>query len=154
MDLIRDVNETLARPQSAAIDFKRESSMASPVVYLVDDEPVCRQAMQAVLIALGYDCLAFEDGESLIEGLETGKVGVIVADFRLPRMNGLQLFEKVRQSGCQLPFILVSGHADFELADATLQAGVSAFLPKPIPFDELQPLIDDLISKANSIADA
>lgn len=128
--------------------------MAAPVVYLVDDEPVCMQAMHAVLVALGYDCLAFEDGESLLEGLEAGRAGVIVADFRLPRMNGLQLFEKVRQSGCQLPFVLVSGHADIELADATLKAGVSAFLPKPIPFDQLQPLIDGLISKSNSAADA
>ncbi len=128
--------------------------MPSPTVYLVDDEPVCMQAMQAVLVALGYDCQAFDDGESLINALDTDNLGVIVADFRLPRMNGLQLFEHVRRVGCRFPFILVSGHADVALADATLKAGVDAFLRKPIPFEQLQPLIDGLIAKADASANA
>lgn len=121
-------------------------------VYLIDDEPVCRQSMRDVLKAFGYDCLDYGTcGDFLAEitrCFESGSeapCGLILADFRLPHMNGLQLFEETRQLGCDLPFVLISGHADNDLVDSSLKAGVSDFLQKPIDFEHLRERIAELI---------
>ena len=128
---------------------------ASPtsIVYLIDDEPICRQSMRSVLKAFGYQCIDFGTSEEFLKELaqrfdsnDTNWSGLVVADFRLDGMNGLQLFEKTRQLGCDLPFVLISGHADNDLVETSLKAGVSEFLQKPIDFEHLRERIAKLMT--------
>ena len=127
-------------------------SMASTTIYLIDDEPICLETMAAVLKALGHECVQCTDGPEFISHLKSLRQlperGVILADFRLPRMSGLQLFRETRALGCDLPFVLISGHADQDLVESSLQAGVSSFLQKPIDFGVLRDEIDAVLASS------
>ena len=128
-----------------------------PVIYLVDDEPVCLDAMRTFLTVLGYECCCCRDAESLLKEVENGdsrdvEQGVILADFRLPGMNGLQLFERLRTSEIRMPFVLISGHADADLVERSLDIGVSAFLQKPMDFGELKETISRCVGTGISEA--
>ena len=112
-----------------------------PVVYLVDDEPVCLDAMRTFLSIKGYECRCYSSAEALLDDNETVEQGVVLADFRLNGMNGLQLFEKMRSMGGTAPCVLISGHADADLVERSLELGVSAFLQKPTEFGELESTI-------------
>ena len=63
--------------------------------------------------------------------------GPVVTDIRMPRMNGLQLFERIKAMDAQLPVLLVTGHADVELAVAALKDGVYDFISKPFDGERL-----------------
>lgn len=131
-----------------------KSVLSSSVVYLVDDEQICRQSMSGVVRAFGYQCMDFCNPDEFLAEIadrlessnsEDSLKGVVLADFRLPRTNGLQLFEATRRLGCDLPFVLISGHADDDLVETSLKAGVSDFLQKPIDFEYLQVKIAELL---------
>lgn len=120
--------------------------MSQPVVYLVDDEPICLAPMQALIKAFGYKCHAFSDAESLLESIKPVAHGMVLADYRLPRMNGLQLFEAIRAMGYELPYVIISGHVGDEEVERALQAGVTKVLHKPVPFTELQEVVDGVLA--------
>lgn len=126
-------------------------------VYLIEDEPICRHSMRSVVAAFGYQCHDFGTSEEFLAVLKRDfastdepQRGIIIADFRLAKMNGLQLFEKTRNLGCDLPFVLISGHADIDLVEASLKAGVSDFLQKPVDFEELRHKIAELMAASDN----
>lgn len=110
-------------------------------VYLVDDEPIVLQPMRILVTAFGYDCRAFSDAASLLNEIVAHPNGIVLADLRMPEMTGLQLFHKLRDAGIAIPFILVSGHADFETVGSALERGINGFLAKPFEPEELQDII-------------
>ena len=112
------------------------------LVYVVDDEQICLVPMQALISAFGYECQVFSDGESLLGQMKDEGHVLVLADMRMPNMNGLQLFERLRNAGFQCPFVLVSGHADSETVDHAFEIGVNGFLPKPFEPEELQEVIE------------
>ena len=114
----------------------------SPVVYVVDDESICLQPMKALVTAFGYECRAFTDPEEMLSSVNREGEALILADMRMPHMNGLQLFRNLREAGIEFPFVLISGHADTETVDLAIESGVSEFLPKPFEPKDLQQVIE------------
>lgn len=117
-----------------------------PVVYLVDDDEICRQPIQNLISTYGYQCEAFSSGEELLASIPASAKGIVLADYRMAGMSGLQLFEKLRAAGCSMPFVLISGSSGRDLVERSLEAGVSAFLSKPFEFADLQRVIQESLS--------
>lgn len=101
-------------------------------VYFVEDDEVSRDATETLLTLRGFWVEAFESAEDLLAVADTIHFGCILADYRLPGSNGLQLFQKLRRRGIDLPCILLSGHADNDVISVAMDAGVSEFLLKPV----------------------
>ena len=107
-----------------------------PVLFVDDDEALRTANVQSLSLA-GVDVRPFADAPSALAEVTPDFTGVIVSDIRMPRMDGLQLFERVQAVDREIPFILITGHADVELAVKALRGGAFDFLAKPYAPDHL-----------------
>jgi len=103
-------------------------------ILVAEDDLIASRVLEAELVKLGHEPLIATDGESAWQILQSGPVRVVVSDWQMPRLNGLELCRRVRQrEGDYVYFILLtqmvaSGHN----LQAATEAGVDDFLGKPI----------------------
>jgi RNA polymerase sigma factor (sigma-70 family) len=105
-------------------------------VYVVDDDASIRDSLALMLGLSGYATRLFADAESLLVAFNAGWCGCVVADLRLPGMNGVELQARVRQRGSAIPFIIVTAHGDVPAARVAFQGKAIDFIEKP--FEEAQ----------------
>ena len=107
-------------------------------VVVVDDDPVVRLVLAKAVSGLGHVALAAEDGAGALRLVETKPVDVVVSDWMMPGMSGLELCQKIRGRDAieYVYFMLVTALDDSEHALAGIAAGVDDCLVKPVrPFD-------------------
>jgi len=117
-----------------------------PVIF-VDDDPDLRKATAQMLKLAGFDVQAFDGAEAALAVLDDGFEGPVVTDIRMPRTNGLQLFERIKALDPELPVLLVTGHGDVDLAVAALKDGVYDFISKPFDSERLATAITHAAEK-------
>jgi two-component system, cell cycle sensor histidine kinase and response regulator CckA len=106
------------------------------LILVVDDEPSIRRLAMRALLEEGFDVLEAGDGEQALEIVDAGGVSVLVSDVVMPRLNGVQLMERLARSHPELPVVLMSGYAAPELAAMGI-AAPCALLAKPFTPDRL-----------------
>lgn len=104
--------------------------MNGPVIF-VDDDPDLRRATTQMLKLAGFEVQAFDAGAPALAALTPEFEGPVVSDIRMPRMSGLELFARVQAVDPEIPVILVTGHADVDLAVQAVRDGVYDFISKP-----------------------
>lgn len=105
--------------------------MTTTQVMLVEDDAELRQAISVTLKLGGIAFEAFESAESALSALSSGSPALLVTDYKLPGLNGLQLMAQVRQQNPQMPIVIMTAFADAELAVQALKGGARDFLIKP-----------------------
>lgn len=117
-------------------------------VLLVDDEIFVRKGLRNLIDweALGYDiCDEAGNGQEAIEKIELLKPDLVIADIRMPVLDGLELIRKITEEGVYSPtFIIVSGYHDFQYAQRALRYGVHDYILKPIDEAELESTLKTL----------
>lgn len=106
--------------------------MTKPTVYVVDDEPAVCHGLSELLSVLGYEVATFGSAQQFLRALEATRPGCLVADVRMPGMDGLELMQELARRSIRLPVVLISGHADVPMAVAAIKAGAEDFIEKPI----------------------
>ena len=107
------------------------------IVFFVDDDAALREANSQSIELAGIDVRTFADAESALARLDADFTGVLVSDIRMPGIDGLQLFARVRAIDPEIPVILITGHADVPMAVSALRDGAFDFLAKPFAADHL-----------------
>jgi two-component system chemotaxis response regulator CheY len=103
-------------------------------VLVVDDFATMRRIVKGVLKQLGFsDIIEADDGKKALEELKKDKVGLIVSDWNMPNMTGLELLKEVRaDTGLKdIPFLMVTAEGQKENVVEAVQAGVSNYIVKP-----------------------
>ncbi len=103
-------------------------------VLLVDDNKQALEILKMVLSGLGiHHIFTAKDGKAAQDFLgQTGqKVDFIICDWEMPRMTGLELLLQVRKVRPDMPFMMVTGHAEAEFVKAAKEFGVNAYISKP-----------------------
>src|SRR5690606_23764770 len=109
--------------------------VASGRLLLVDDEPLVRHAMARALVRQGYEVRTASGGEdALAQVREDPRVDLVITDVVMPKMNGPEMIDALRQLGVEPKVLYVSGHADGVMPR---HVGEHAFLQKPVPADQL-----------------
>ena len=106
-------------------------------IFLVDDDRGLLRATKQTLELAGFAVSAFSHAGEALAALNSDFAGVLVSDIRMPEIDGLQLFSRVRQQDEDLPVILVTGHGDIPMAVKAMQDGVYDFITKPFATDRL-----------------
>ncbi|RJE80228.1 sigma-54 dependent transcriptional regulator [Paracoccus sp. JM45] len=106
-------------------------------VRLIDDDDDLRMAQRQMLDIAGIEIEDFPDARSALTGLDRDYRGIVLTDVRMPGMDGIQLFRHIHAMDPDLPVILLTGHADVDMAVSALHAGAYDFLTKPIAGDVL-----------------
>ena len=110
--------------------------MTAPVIF-VDDDPDLRRATTQLLKLAGFAVQAFDGAEAALAAIDAGFEGAVVTDIRMPRMDGLELFRRVKAIDPELPVLLVTGHADVAVAVAAIKDGAYDFISKPFDGERL-----------------
>lgn len=115
--------------------------MNARTIYIVDDNNEFRQSTRWWLEGAGYSVVDFADPTVALRSLTAANGAVaehgaacLLLDVRMPRVSGLDLHDRLRESGVGLPIVYMTGHGDVPLAVQAMQKGAVSFLEKP--FDE------------------
>ncbi len=113
-----------------------------PLVYVVDDDEAIRRSISFLLKTSGYAVKAYASGAEFLA--EAGRLerGCILLDVRMPDIDGMEVQQRLRESGVLLPVIIMTGHGDIDMAVRAMKAGASDFIEKPFEkallFDALE----------------
>ena len=111
--------------------------MPNLVVATVDDDRRVRESVQSVLESAGYEAVSFESAETFFLSGVLSSASCVIADVRLPGINGTELQRRIRRERRQLPVILITAHDDDDIREQALRDGAVAFLVKPFDGGDL-----------------
>lgn len=109
-----------------------EEIQDAPTVFIIDDESDVRRVLELHLTSSGVACRSFESAEAFLAEFDQRSHGCVLADVMLPGMHGLELMDAVQAQNPDIPVILLTGHADVDLAIRAFRLGAFDFLVKPV----------------------
>ncbi len=115
------------------------------VVLIVDDQAHMREVISASLRALDVKSYQAESGEQALEILANENVDVVLSDFRMPGMDGIEFLRRLREERPAIRSVLFTGHGQMETVIGALRAGASDFLAKPFENQELRSIVQRLL---------
>jgi two-component system response regulator FixJ len=105
--------------------------MSAQTVAVVEDDLAVRHSLSFLLESAGIEALTFSSGELFLKSADARAFGCLVADIRMPGMSGIELLRLCRAKRPNLPIILITAHADIDLAVEAMKLGAVDFLRKP-----------------------
>ncbi|MEO5336143.1 MAG: response regulator [Magnetospirillum sp. WYHS-4] len=105
-------------------------------VHIVDDDEAIRDSLTWLLSSRGLEAEAHPSAEAFLARQEPA-AGCLVLDIRMEGMSGLDLFDRIRDRGCRLPVIFLTGHGDVPIAVQALKKGAFDFVEKPFNDNDL-----------------
>ncbi len=111
--------------------LKNTSSSETSVTYIVDDDRMARESLKWLAESAHLKVQEFNCGEDFLQQFNHNCPGCVVLDVRMPDINGMELFSRLRASGATIPVIIVTGHADVAMAVRAMKAGAYDFVEKP-----------------------
>ena len=122
------------------------ASVEHKKILIVDDDASMRTLIRRMLSRLGIANLAEADsGAQALQLLAATPIDLVICDWNMPAMSGMELFARARLLKANLLFLMLTGRADAELHAAAKQAGVAAFMVKPISAPELKVQVISLL---------
>jgi two-component system response regulator HydG len=116
-------------------------------ILIVDDEVDTCANLQDIFTDLGYHVDVAHDGTSALELVQKNHYDVALLDLRMPGMDGLELYRRIRQVSASTVAIVVTAYASSETARSVLEAGAWRILSKPVDFSELLKLVSDALEQ-------
>jgi FixJ family two-component response regulator/signal transduction histidine kinase len=117
-------------------------------VFVIDDEPSMRRALERQLQAAGYRVGAFISVQDYLDRAPPSGLACIVSDVRMPGLSGLDLQAALARAKRDLPIVFISGHGDVRTAARALKDGAIAFLAKPFSKSELLAAVADALAQS------
>ncbi|OGK95027.1 MAG: hypothetical protein A3E31_16800 [Candidatus Rokubacteria bacterium RIFCSPHIGHO2_12_FULL_73_22] len=111
-------------------------------ILIVEDNPIVGEALRDLCAELGHDTSTVRSAEAALTWLQGDRPDLIVLDFRLPGMTGLDFLRLPLVRSAGVPIIVMSGSATEGQVRECLELGAVKFLPKPVPFDQLGRLLE------------
>jgi len=115
-------------------------------VFIVDDDPAIRFAMEALMESVNLHHEIFASADEFLDKLSEQRPGCLVLDIRMPGLGGLELQEELIRRGNTLPIIFITGHGDVPMAVEAMQKGAVDFIQKPFRDQELLDRIRDALA--------
>ncbi len=116
--------------------------MTLPIL-LVDDNPDACAMAAKLLWASGYQADIAHDGPSALKLVDQKPYGLAIIDYRMPGMNGVELFRRMREIRPEINGVFLTGYTTIDVVYPAIETGIVRVLPKPVDFKELMPLIQE-----------
>jgi two-component system chemotaxis response regulator CheY len=117
-------------------------------VLIVDDFATMRRILKNILKQIGFkNLLEADDGTTALEVLERESVDLIISDWNMPKMTGLELLKSVRASDKfkRTPFLMVTAEAQKQNVIEAVQAGVSNYVVKPFTAEAISEKLEKIL---------
>lgn len=115
-------------------------------ILVADDDPAIAEFVRRVLSERGHQVAVAADGGEAARALDVGSYDLLLADIRMPVLDGIALALKTRNEHPATRIVLITGYAEEKARAQNLRALVAALVTKPLTRDELLDVVDDLLS--------
>lgn len=114
-----------------------------PNILVVDDDPALLSLLIDTLLAIGYNATGSANGVRALEVLAETSFALMITDIRMPKLNGLQLRDRVRRLYPDMPILFVTGVA---YSDIIAQASPEGVLAKPFRISQIEEMIESALN--------
>ncbi len=121
--------------------------MSAYKILLVEDECDDREALNDALIDLGYSVVVAEDGIDALVKIKRMRFNLIITDFQMPKMNGIELLREVKGAGSDVPVVFISGHSTVETSVEAMRLGALDFFLKPVSIEAIKEIIEKVLER-------
>jgi DNA-binding NtrC family response regulator len=111
-------------------------------ILVVDDEAPQRELIGGFLKKQGHEILLAGSGQEALARVRETRVDLVLSDFKMPGMTGLDLLRGVKTVNPEIPFLLLTAYGSVETAVEAMKEGAADYLTKPLDLDELLLRID------------
>jgi FixJ family two-component response regulator len=126
---------------------------ATPIVFVVDDDPSVREALESLIVQAGWRAQVFQSAQDFLSFPRAVVPSCLVLDVSLPGLNGLELQSLIACDRIDMPIIFITGHADVPMTVKAMKAGAVEFLTKPVAEDVLINAIGSAIARSRITLD-
>jgi FixJ family two-component response regulator len=116
-------------------------------VFVVDDDPAVREAVDSLIRSVGLRVETFSSAKQFLRRERPGGPACLVLDIRLPDRSGLQIQRDLLAEDCPLPIIFITGHGDIPMSVQAMKAGAMEFLTKPFRDQDLLEAVQHAIER-------
>jgi FixJ family two-component response regulator len=125
----------------------------TPLIMCVEDDASVREAIEGLLVSLGFDAEVFSSAEEFIQSSRLSETSCLITDVQLRGMSGNELQNRLAALGHRIPTIVITAFPDERIRAQALSAGAVCFLYKPIDKDELVDCIDSALNRRSDTAE-
>ncbi|HIL58394.1 MAG TPA: sigma-54-dependent Fis family transcriptional regulator, partial [Rhodothermales bacterium] len=118
-----------------------------PTILVADDEPAIRRSLREILDFEGYGVEEAEDGEEALQKTKAGGIDLVLLDIKMPRRDGMEVLQALRDAEVGVPVVMISGHGTVETAVEATQLGAVDFLEKPPDLNRLLVSVRNALSR-------
>jgi DNA-binding NtrC family response regulator len=118
-------------------------------VLIADDEKNTREGLKILLQDRSLDIRLAANGEEALQVVRAEPIDLVLADLKMPRMDGLELLRRIKEESPQTEVVILTGHGTIASARDALKQGAYDYLTKPVDIDELAALVDRVIIEKN-----
>jgi len=112
-------------------------------ILVVDDDRDGATMMARMLSAFGYQAEVAHDGFNALDRIDQQTFGIAIIDYRMPGMNGVELFRQIRSKCPDLSAVFLTGYPTIDVVYPAIEAGILRVLSKPVDFQDLVPIIEE-----------
>jgi two-component system response regulator FixJ len=123
---------------------------ADRYVYIVDDDEAVRDSLSVLLEAIGHRVRTFGLAKDFLDAAPALPMGCLIADIRMPEIDGLELQRALNERALQFPMIVITGHGDVPLAVRAMKAGALDFIEKPFATPTILASVEAALSRIES----
>lgn len=123
------------------------SSPAHRTVFVIDDDPDIRAAMQRLLETVGLHAELFAAAQDFLQRKMPEVPSCLVLDLRLPGMSGLEVQRRLIEAGVKIPIIFITAHGDIPTSVRAMKSGAVEFLTKPFRDKDLLDAIEQALQR-------
>jgi len=122
-------------------------SPSAPTVFVVDDDPFVRAAIQSMLKSVGLRSETFATPQEFLRSKRADGPSCLVLDVRLPGVSGLDFQRELGDAGIRIPIIFITGHGDIPMTVKAMKFGAVEFLTKPFRDQDLLDAIHQALDR-------
>ena len=123
-----------------------------PTISIVDDDALVREAIRRLIKSVGMNAWAYASAEDfLLTPNHAQDTSCLILDVQMPGMSGLELQQRLTDSGYRIPIIFISAHSNGQMREQALGAGALAFLFKPFSEEALVDAVHAALSTADHL---
>jgi len=115
-------------------------------ILIVDDSETIRQSVASALEAAGFQVVQARDGLEGIERINSEKPAMVILDVNMPRLNGLDMLERLDLKSMNLPVLLLTTEVQPSMIARAKQAGARGWMVKPVKLDQLVEAIKKIVA--------
>lgn len=122
-----------------------------PEVLIIDDERPIRNSLRDILEYEKFTVDDAEDGKAGLEKIAKKKYDLVLCDIKMPKIDGLEVLDKILEDGHDLPVIMISGHGNIETAVDAIKKGAFDFIEKPLDINRILVTVRNAIDRTSLV---